>query len=141
MFAEQQSKTITTPEFKQKLGSLFVYLKKVLPIKDIPKVKLIYNTENSKDMLGKTGYYDHETNTINLYVIDRHPKDILRSFAHEYIHHWQNEHGNLHSHTNDPQYTQHDPHLRQMEMQSYLLGNIFFRDWSDIYKFTRISGG
>jgi hypothetical protein len=47
----------------------------------------------------------------------------------------QNEHGTLHSHANnDPQYAQHDSHLRNMEKQAYLLGNILFRDFSDAYK-------
>ena len=30
-----------------------------------------------------------------MYITDRHPKDILRSFAHEMIHHMQNMQGRL----------------------------------------------
>jgi len=75
-----------------------------------------------------------------LYVTDRHQKDILRSFAHETVHHWQHENEKLQTsktkgkttgESEDPQYAQHNPWLRQMEKQAYLLGNILFRDWED----------
>ena len=123
------------PEFYKYLSSLFLYLKSTLNLKSTPKVKLVCDKNNAMDILGKTGYYDQNTNTVVLYVEGRHMKDQLRSFSHEVIHHWQNEHGSLNSQSNDPQYAQHDPHMRKMEMQAYLLGNILFRDWSDIHKY------
>ena len=33
-----------------------------------------------------------------------------------------------------PTYAQDDPHMRKMEMEAYLKGNLLFRDWEDWYK-------
>ena len=43
--------------------------------------------------LGKTAYYDPSAMNVVIYVDGRHPKDIMRSFAHELVHHTQNEKG------------------------------------------------
>jgi len=130
--------------FKLHLVQLFSYLKKELKLKTIPKVKLVSDQKNADKMLGKTAYYEPETKTVCLFITDRHPKDILRSFSHEIVHHWQHENEKLQSieksnkdikelegNEKDPEYAQHDPWLRQMEKQAYLLGNILFRDWED----------
>ena len=135
MDVQEKGKSLTSPEFKEKLGSLTSYLVKNLGIKRLPTLKLANSKKNADDILGYTGHYDNNTNQIVAYITDRHPKDILRTISHELIHCWQNEHGCLHSNTNnDPQYAQHDSQLRKMEEQAYLLGNILFRDWSDFYK-------
>ena len=129
-------KELTTPEFKQKLAYLYVYMAKKLGIRKAPNVKVVDSPKNSNDMLGLTAHYTNDTELITLYSTGRHPKDILRSFAHELIHHWQNEHGSLHSYAHDDkQYAQHDPILRQREKEAYLLGNILFRDFCDMYKY------
>ena len=75
--------------FKSHLGSLFAYLQKELQLKTIPKVKLVSDDKNAAKVLGKTAYYDPDTRTIVLFTTDRHQKDVLRSFSHEVIHHWQ----------------------------------------------------
>lgn len=119
--------------FKSYLVQLFGYLRKELKLKTIPTVKLSSDKKNADKILGKTAYYNPSKKEIVLYITDRHQKDILRSFAHEVIHHWQHENGKLKNKLseNDPQYAQNDPWMRQMEKQAYLLGNILFRDWSD----------
>jgi len=123
--------------FKSHLVQLFAHLQKELKFKIVPKVKLLSNDKNAAKVLGKTAYYDPDTRTINLYVTDRHQKDILRSFSHETVHHWQHENEKFQTSRTggkageDPQYAQHNPWLRQMEKQAYLLGNIIFRDWED----------
>ena len=123
--------------FKSHLAQLFSYLQKELQLKTVPKIKLLSDEKNAKKVLGKTAYYDPDSRTVNLYTTDRHQKDILRSFSHEIIHHWQHENERLQmSKTgrrgeSDPQYAQNNPWLRQMEKQAYLLGNILFRDWED----------
>ena len=33
-----------------------------------------------------------------------------------------------------PTYAQDDPHMRKMEMEAYLKGNLLFRDWEDWFK-------
>ena len=142
--------------FKSHLAQLFSYLKEELQLKSVPKVKLLSDDKNAAKVLGKTAYYDPTTRTVCLYTTNRHQKDVLRSFAHEIIHHWQHENEKLQTTSSggaiktgkneelhgsrpyrrgmekdDPQYAQNDPWLRQMEKQAYLLGNILFRDWED----------
>jgi hypothetical protein len=59
---------------------------------------------------------------IVLYTSDRHPKDILRSYAHELIHHYQNLNGTLnHSNTTN---TNEDDALDKIEREAYETGNI-----------------
>lgn len=124
------------PGFRKGLASLGKYLVEKLNVQKIPRVILSVNEENSKKLLGKTAHYDPNNGSITLFIEKRWPKDILRSFAHEMVHHRQNEKGWLEkskSEDPDPQYAQHNDHLRKMEMQAYLVGNMMFRDWSDIY--------
>ena len=45
--------------------------------------------ENAKNFFGKTAYYDPNEQHIVIYTEGRHPKDIVRSYAHEMIHHIQ----------------------------------------------------
>ena len=90
------SKEKDNPDLKVKFASLYAYLSRHLGITEPPKLVLTKNEENAKNPFGFTGYYDHETKTIRLYVTGRHDTDVLRSFAHEVIHHWQNLRGTLH---------------------------------------------
>ena len=86
-------------------------------------------------MFGRTAYYAPGTQTIVVFITNRHPKDILRSYCHELIHHVQNERGYLSmGDTSNPKYAQEDEHMRKMEMEAYLKGNLLFRDWEDWYK-------
>jgi hypothetical protein len=81
-----------------------------------------------------TGHYNPADKSITVFVTNRHPVDILRTLAHEMIHHWQNENGELTQKSETEQsatYAQDDPHLRKMEKQAYLLGNMMFRDFED----------
>ena len=86
--------------------------------------------------LGKTAHYDPSTMKVVIYVDGRHPKDIMRSFAHELVHHTQNEKGMFDNPMNSTEegYAQKNPHLRKMEEEAYLEGNMCLRDWEDGYK-------
>ena len=101
-------------------------------------IKYLSNPQNSADPLGKTAFYESENDTVNVYVDNRHPKDILRSISHELVHHTQNCRGQLSniSTAGEQGYAQNDLHLREMERQAYELGNMCFRDWEDQYKQT-----
>lgn len=128
---------IPDEKLKQLVGRLLKYMMERLKLKSPPThLVLKHDDKNARKEFGWTGDYNPATGTINLWTTNRHHVDILRSFAHEVIHHWQNENGQLNKPA-DPtsQYTQKDPHLRKMEMQAYLLGNIIFRDWEDIERF------
>jgi len=127
-------------EFKRNVGKLFGELKKQLKLKSTPQLILVENPDNAQKPFGRTAHYEPDGRVIRLFITDRHPKDILRSFSHEVIHHWQNENGKLtntqtaQSTSGDPQYAQNDPVLRRMEQQAYLLGNMIFRDFEDRIK-------
>jgi len=64
--------------------------------------------------------------------MDRHPKDVLRSFSHEMIHHEQNLDNRLNniSTTN----TNEDGDLPEIEREAYEKGNMMFRNWEDKIK-------
>ena len=79
------------PEFNQALSGIYRDAVKKFNIRTTPKLTLKKDKENSSKTLGSTAYYDPENLTIALYISGRHPKDILRSFAHELIHHVQND--------------------------------------------------
>jgi len=124
------------PEFKQALIGIYRDGCKKFNIRTTPKVILRQDEENGSMTLGRTAYYDPTELIIVLYTTNRHPKDILRSFAHELIHHVQNERGDLHlGDSSDPQYAQNDEHLRKMEMEAYLEGNMLMRDFEDNFKY------
>ena len=102
-------------------------------IKPLPKVKFINDDkENADNFFGKTAYYDPNTKTIALYTLDRHPKDIIRSFSHEMIHHMQNCEGRLGNITT--QNTNEDGDLPEIEREAYEKGNLIFRNWEDSIK-------
>ena len=124
------------PEFNKALGGIYKDAVKKFNIRTTPKLTLKQDEENASKTLGRTAYYDPENLTIALYISGRHSKDILRSFAHELIHHVQNERGDLHlGDASDPQYAQNDEHLRNMEKEAYLEGNFLLRDFEDNFKY------
>lgn len=121
------------PTLKSNISSLYAYMAKKLAIKSPPKIVLTDNKGNSQKPFGMTAYYDPEKKIIRVYITGRHPTDIMRSFAHELVHHWQNEHQSLKGskHETHDHYAQKDPILRQREKEAYLFGNMLFRDWQD----------
>jgi hypothetical protein len=59
----------------------------------------------------------------------RHPKDVMRSFAHEMIHHMQNCDDRLNNITT--QNTNEEGDLPEIEREAYEKGNMTFRNWTD----------
>ena len=121
-------------KLKEALGEIYKVAKEEFNIQNTPQLHLRNDEENAKGIFGKTAYYAPTDMSIVLYITDRHPKDICRSFAHELVHHHQNERGDLDGDSNSPTYAQDDPHMRKMEMEAYLKGNLLFRDWEDKVK-------
>jgi len=113
------------------LSSLIQYmLSKGMNIRPLPKVKFIEDDiENARDFFGKTAYYNPNEKSIVLYTMDRHPKDVMRSFAHEMIHHLQNCEGRLGNITT--QNTNEEGNLPEIEKEAYEKGNMTFRNWTD----------
>ena len=124
-------------ELKEALGEIFKKAREQFDIQNVPSLHLKQDEENAQGIFGKTAYYDPSNKSIVLYITNRHPKDICRSFAHELIHHVQNERGDLDKggpNAHSPTYAQDDKHMRKMEMEAYLKGNLLFRDWEDWFK-------
>jgi len=102
-------------------------------VKPLPKIKVISNDEeNASSLLGKTAYYNPNDKSITLFTMDRHPKDILRSFAHEMVHHEQNLNGNLNNINTTN--TNEDGDLPKIESEAYQKGNMMLRNWEDSIK-------
>ena len=114
-------------------GSLLEYmLDQKLNIRPLPEVKIRRDITEAADFFGRTAYYNPNTNEIVLYVEGRHPKDVMRSFAHEMVHHKQNIEGRLGNiKTTD---TNESDDLLELEKEAYLEGNIIFRNWEDSVK-------
>ena len=118
-------------DYKQQIKNLTkYYLQKHPEIKTLPKITFKHgDSENAKDFFGKTAYYNPNTKEIVLYTEGRHPKDIVRSYSHEFIHFLQDLRGELENIST--QNTTEDSHLDKIEREAYLDGNITFRNWTD----------
>ena len=118
-------------DIKQKIKELTQHmLQKGMNITPLPKVVFKHgDAENAKQFLGKTAYYNPETMEIVLYTEGRHPKDIVRSFSHEMIHHIQNLEDRLGNVTTTN--TQEDDYLNDLEAEANLNGTMTFRNWTD----------
>ena len=99
-----------------------------LNVKPLPKLNFDWSSQDG--LFIRTGYYEPEAKKVTIFCNDRHPKDILRSFAHEMIHHSQNLNGkNLSFSSNDD--VKDNKELEKLESEAYLKGNIFFRKWTE----------
>jgi len=112
------------------MASILEYmLDEGMNIKPLPEVKVRKDVTESEHFFGRTAYYDPNENTIVLYTQSRHPKDVMRSFTHEMVHHIQNIEGRMGviqtSNTNE------SDALLELEKEAYLVGNITFRNWED----------
>ena len=124
-------------QLKPLIGSLSSFSQKRLGFEHPPKLFLRNDSVNSQQALGKTAFYNPDKKSITLFTHGRHPKDILRSFAHELVHHAQNLRGDLSIDKMgemSSNYAQDNPHMRNMEKEAYLQGNMCFRDWEDTIK-------
>ena len=125
-------------ELKEALSHIYNKAKQEFGIENTPKLHLRQDNENAQGIFGKTAYYSPGDYSIVIFITNRHDKDICRSFAHELIHHHQNERGDLDmGDSSQATYAQDDPHMRKMEMEAYLKGNMLFRDWEDKIKNTK----
>ena len=131
---EQLLKEVLDPinfDFKPLIQSLTKSMENDgLQLKPYPKVKFIHTDfENADNFFGKTAYYNPNTNEVVLYTLGRHPKDILRSYAHELVHVHQNHEDRLNNIETDN--VNADSELEQIEREAYETGNIMFRSWTN----------
>jgi len=113
------------------------FAKKQMGFDRVPRLFLKNDDNEANNPMGKTGFYDPNDEAITIYIGKRHPKDIMRSLAHELMHHTQKCNGEFDNMENmgEEGYAQNNAHLRSMEIRAYQ-ASIVFRDWEDSTKGT-----
>ena len=120
-----------TFDYKPIIASLTKSMEKDgLNLQPYPSIRFVHDEEaNADDFFGRTAYYDPNNKEIVLYTLGRHPKDIMRSYAHELVHVHQDNEDRLHNvQTTD---VNADEYLEQLEREAYEKGNIMFRSWTN----------
>jgi hypothetical protein len=117
-------------DFTPYMASILEYMiDEGMNIQPLPEVKIKKDLAESEQFFGRTAYYDPNDKEVVLYTQGRHPKDVMRSFTHEMVHHIQNIEGRLGKiETSD---TNKSEDLLELEKEAYLVGNITFRNWED----------
>ena len=113
------------------IKSLATFISQTYKVKPFPQVKITNRNQGDGEVFIKTGYYDPGEKLIMLFARGRHPKDVLRSFAHEMIHHYQNLEGRLEPGSYNGDRIVDDENLIKLEEEAYLKGNIVFRSWTE----------
>ena len=113
------------------IRSLAEFMSKRIKLRPFPKIKISNRNQGDDEVFIKTGWYDPSERLVMLFSRGRHPKDVLRSFAHEMIHHYQNLEGRLAEGSYEGQDIINDDRLMNLEKEAYLKGNILFRSWTE----------
>lgn len=113
------------------IAELLEFCKNTFQFTEEPKIVFRENDENAKNPIGNTGYYDPAQKKVVVFISERHIKDVMRSLAHELVHHSQNCQGRLNVKPTNEGYAQTDSYLRSIEEEAYSKGNLAFRDWTD----------
>lgn len=111
------------------LKDFYPFAKKELGFNKPARVFLTKDIQNAQDPMGKTAYYDPENMTVKLFYVDRHPKDVLRSFAHELMHHKQNCDGRLTREVGEGTVEENET-LATLEEEANMAG-FLVRKWED----------
>lgn len=113
--------------------NLVAFMQQKFGFDKLPVITYVDDEQNAGNLLCKTGQYDHENESITIYITGRHPKDILRSLAHELLHHIQKHEGMMDNRnmgaTSNPNYILYDKFLKKVEADAFERGNICFREW------------
>ena len=122
-------------DYNKYIKSLIEFMREQhLRIDPLPEIEL--NPEEQDGIFVKTGYYSPDERKVVVFTDGRHPKDVLRTVAHEFIHHMQNlQNPNKDWGTGGD--LEEDGRLRSIEGEAFLLGNIIFREWTEKMKKTR----
>lgn len=114
-------KTLNRKLLEEFLG----FANKKLKIDQPYSVYFVDDKVNASDPLGKTAMYNPSSNSVYVYATNRHPKDILRSIAHELMHHKQNCDGRL-----DKTYGEGSDDLKTLELEANKAGYLV-REFED----------
>ena len=121
-------------DYKPYLKSLANYMAdNGYTVRPFPKV-ILDESDQGDGVFVYTGYFDPESNGIRLFVLNRHPKDVLRTFAHELIHWKQQREGIIEKSGYSSDKITEDKNLIKLEAEAYLKGNMAFRAWTEVEK-------
>jgi len=117
---------------KDIVDNFMKYSHKRLGYNKLVRIYLVSDKINAEDPLGRTGQYNIGQMSITIFVNNRHFKDILRSLAHELVHHNQACRGELDISADIVDgYAQKSPVMRSLEKEAYIEGNLTLRDFED----------
>jgi hypothetical protein len=114
---------------------MYDYFDKKLGFNKPPTMVFDSDPGNQSNVLGKTAYYDPSSLEIHVFTDGRHPKDMLRSIAHELIHHLQNQEGRLEvgGYMGEGYYLKNEE-MKKLENEAMLKGNSIMREYEDNLK-------
>ena len=119
----------TNEDLRNTIKSLSDFMRKDgLEIYPYPKIEL--NNDEQDGLFITTGYYVPDDKKIVLFCKNRHPKDILRTYAHEIIHHMQNLKGKNLKFSSKENII-NNKEYEDIEAEAYLKGSIYFRKWTE----------
>ena len=114
------------------LDGMYDHFNQKLGFQKPPVVVFDSDPSNQSNVLGKTAYYDPQSLEVHIFIDGRHPKDMLRSIAHELIHHHQNMEGRLDvGGYNGPGYYLENDKMKKIEQEAMLKGNAILREYED----------
>ena len=117
------------------INKFYPYAQEYMGFDQPINLTLISDPDNAKDTFGKTAYYSPAEKQMAIFVDGRHPKDIIRSFSHELVHHAQNCRGEFDREFNvGENYIETDDHLKEMEREAYEKGNMCLRHYESYLK-------
>ena len=126
---------IDLSDLEPHIQGMYDYFDQKLGFQKPPTMVFDSDPSNQSSVLGKTAYYDPDALEIHVYSDGRHPKDMLRSIAHELIHHQQNMEGRLDvGGYSGPGYYLENDKLRVIEHEAMLEGNKLLREYEDTIK-------
>ena len=122
-------------ELEPHVQGMYDYFDQKIGFNRPPTMVFDSDPRNESEVLGKTAYYDPQTLQIHVYVDGRHSKDMLRSIAHELIHHQQNLEGRLNvgGYHGEGYYLENEE-LKALEQEAMLRGNSLMREYEDNLK-------
>ena len=123
-------------DMEQHIHGMYRHFDDQIGFKKPPVMVFDSDPGNATKTLGKTAYYDPQTFEVHVYVDGRHPKDMLRSIAHELIHHQQNLEGRLDvGGYHGEGYYLKNKGLQKLEQEAMSRGNELMREYEDQLNF------
>lgn len=130
-------------DLEKYVSSMILYFESLgFVLTPYPTVEFSKEEKQDNELLGYTGHYLYDDKHIIIYTEGRHIKDIMRSLAHELVHHNQFMRGITLDNVDvmklsDPSWSEKEEFLKHLEDYSYLEGDAYlrgsmlFRTWTD----------